>query len=285
MALPLNESFWQLLRSKQDSLTKSGRIIAEYLSQNAQQAQYWSISVLASQCGVAEATISRFCRALGFDSYNEMRIALARANASVDPPVGEALAPGVNTSTLCRHAGALAVKAINDASSAMAPEAVDRAAALLQRAKQVFCFGQGSSQLLANDIWARFSTLSTKFHTAGDNHMQAITASLMAPEDVIFFVSYSGATRDMMETLRLAKANGASVILLTHGPNVPGAALADVVLPCGDVQSPLDGGSLPAKIAMLFAAEVLVMRYTVDNQELASIAQVRTKRALAPKQL
>lgn len=285
MTLPQDENFWQLLRSKQDSLTKSGRIIAEYLTQNAQQAQYWSISVLASQCGVAEATISRFCRALGFDSYNEMRIALARANASVDQPVGEALAPGVNTATLCRHAGALAVKAINDAASASDPEAVDRAAALLQRAKQVFCFGQGSSQLLADDIWARFSTLSTKFHTAGDNHMQAITASLMAPEDVILFVSYSGATRDMMETLRLAKANGASVILLTHSPNVPGAALADVVLPCGAAQSPLDGGSLPAKIAMLFAAEVLVLRYTVDNQELASIAQVRTKRALAPKQL
>ncbi len=285
MTLPQDENFWQLLRSKQDSLTKSGRIIAEYLTQNAQQAQYWSISVLAGQCGVAEATISRFCRALGFDSYNEMRIALARANASVDQPVGEELAPGVNTATLCRHAGALAVKAINDAASASDPEAVDRAAALLQRAKQVFCFGQGSSQLLADNIWARFSTLSTKFHTAGDNHMQAITASLMAPEDVILFVSYSGATRDMMETLRLAKANGASVILLTHSPNVPGAALADVVLSCGAAQSPLDGGSLPAKIAMLFAAEILVLRYTVDNQELASIAQVRTKRALAPKQL
>ena len=63
------------------------------------------------------------------------------------------------------------------------------------------------------------------------------------------------------------------------------AKMADVVLPCGAAQSPLDGGSLPAKIAMLFAAEVLVLRYMVDNQELASIAQVRTKRALAPKQL
>ena len=285
MALPPQENFWKLLRSKQDSLTKAGRTIAEYLTQNAQQAQYWSISVLANQCGVAEATISRFCRALGFDSYNEMRIALARANASVDTPVGEMLEPGVNTMTLCRHAGALAAKAINDTAAVTDPDAVDRAAALLQRAKQVFCFGQGSSQLLANDIWARFSSLSTKFHTAGDNHMQAITASLMAPEDVVLFVSYSGATRDMMETLRLAKANGASVILLTHSLNVPGAALADVVLPCGAGQSPLDGGSLPAKIAMLFAAEVLVLRYMVDNQELASIAQVRTKRALAPKQL
>ena len=285
MALPPQENFWKLLRSKQDSLTKAGRTIAEYLTQNAQQAQYWSISVLANQCGVAEATISRFCRALGFDSYNEMRIALARANASVDTPVGEMLEPGVNTMTLCRHAGALAAKAINDTAAVTDPDAVDKAAALLQRAKQVFCFGQGSSQLLANDIWARFSSLSTKFHTAGDNHMQAITASLMAPEDVVLFVSYSGATRDMMETLRLAKANGASVILLTHSLNVPGAALADVVLPCGAGQSPLDGGSLPAKIAMLFAAEVLVLRYMVDNQELASIAQVRTKRALAPKQL
>lgn len=285
MALPPHENFWKLLRSKQDSLTKAGRTIAEYLTQNAQQAQYWSISVLANQCGVAEATISRFCRALGFDSYNEMRIALARANASVDTPVGEMLEPGVNTMTLCRHAGALAAKAINDTAAVTDPDAVDRAAALLQRAKQVFCFGQGSSQLLANDIWARFSSLSTKFHTAGDNHMQAITASLMAPEDVVLFVSYSGATRDMMETLRLAKANGASVILLTHSLNVPGAALADVVLPCGAAQNPLDGGSLPAKIAMLFAAEVLVLRYMVDNQELASIAQVRTKRALAPKQL
>lgn len=285
MALPPKENFWQLLRSRQDSLTKSGRIIAEYLSQNAQQAQYWSISALADQCGVAEATISRFCRALGFDSYNEMRIALARANASMDQPVGEALTPGVDTATLCRHAGALVIKSINDAAAGIDPQAVDRATAILQRAKQVFCFGQGSSQMLANDIWARFSTLSTKFHTAGDSHMQAVTASLMAPEDAVLFVSYSGATRDMMETLRLAKSNGASVILLTHGLNVPGAALADVVLPCGAAQSPLDGSSLPAKIAMLFAAEALVLRYLVDNQELASIAKARAAKAMAPKQL
>ena len=46
--------------------------------------------------------------------------------------------------------------------------------------------------------------------------MQAIAASLMGPEDVVLFVSSSGATRDMMDTLRLAKDNGAKVILLTH---------------------------------------------------------------------
>ena len=63
--------------------------------------------------------------------------------------------------------------------------------------------------------------------------MQAITASLMGPEDVVLFVSYSGATRDMMDTLHLAKENGAKVILITHYDDAPGVALADVVLLCG----------------------------------------------------
>lgn len=76
------QSFWDMLRTKRDSLTKSGIIVADYLMQHAEDAQYLSISSLAKACGVAEATIFRFCRALGFDGYNEMKIALAKATAT-----------------------------------------------------------------------------------------------------------------------------------------------------------------------------------------------------------
>ena len=61
------QSFWDMLRTKRDSLTKSGIIVADYLMQHAEDAQYLSISSLAKACGVAEATIFRFCRALGLD--------------------------------------------------------------------------------------------------------------------------------------------------------------------------------------------------------------------------
>ena len=115
--------------------------------------------------------------------------------------------------------------------------------------------------------------------------MQAITASLMGPEDVLLFVSYSGSTRDMMDTLRLAKENGAKVILITHYDDAPGAALADVVLLCGAQENPLDSGSIPAKLAMLFVANVLVLRYTLDNQELANLSLSRTSQALGCKLL
>lgn len=280
----VEQSFWEMLRTKRDSLTKSGGIVADYLVQHAEDAQYLSISSLANACGVAEATIFRFCRSLGFDGYNEMKIALAKATATA-MPVALKLEPGVDTQALVTHAYNTAVEALNGTRSVLDPDAIDRATTLLQRARQVYCLGQGGSQVLAGDIWARFSMTSTKFRTAGDSHMQAITASLMGPEDVLLFVSYSGSTRDMMDTLRLAKENGAKVILITHYDDAPGAALADVVLLCGAQENPLDSGSIPAKLAMLFVANVLVLRYTLDNQELANLSLSRTSQALGSKLL
>ncbi len=281
----MTTNFWELLQQRQNDLTKSGRAVAEYLVQHADEAQYLSISSLAKKCNVAEATVFRFCRALGFDGYHEMRIALAQANATGMPVNQRTPEPGADTSTLCEHASALFLTAINGTQSALSPQAIERAAALLHSARQVFCFGQGGSMLLANDICARFAGLSAKFRTAGDSHFQLMTASLMTTQDVVLFVSYSGATRDMLETLKAAKLAGAKVILLTHYEDSPGAKLADVVLLCGAQESPLDSGSIPIKVAVLYVAEVLLLRFMLDDPQNTTSAQDRTSEALAVKML
>ena len=278
-------NFWELLQQHQGDLTKSGRTVAEYLLQHPAEAQYLSISSLARECRVAEATVFRFCRALGFEGYHEMRIALAQANATGALVNQRAPDPDADTATLCEHAAPLFMTAINGTQNTLSPDAVDEAVALLHKARQVYCLGQGGSMLIANDICARFACISTKFRTAGDSHLQLVTASLMTPEDVVLFVSYSGATRDMLETLRTAKAAGAKIILLTHYEDSPGAKLADVVLLCGAQESPLDSGNIPIKVALLYVAEVLVLRYTMNDPQNVMDAQDRTSEALADKLL
>ena len=281
----MGTNFWELLQQRQGQLTRSGHAVADYLLQHADEAQYLSISSLARECNVAEATVFRFCRALGFDGYHEMRIALAQANATGTMSSQRELQPGASTETLFEHASARLFTAINGTQNALSVEAVDEAARMLREAKQVFCFGQGGSMLLANDICARFASLSTRFRTSGDSHLQLLTASLMNEADVVLFVSYSGATRDMMETLRTAKAAGAKIILLTHYEDSPGASLADVVLRCGAQESPLDSGSIPIKVAVLYVGEVLVLRYILDSPEQANTAQELTSEVLTLKML
>lgn len=50
----INKNFWDLLTEKQDSLTKSGTIIADYLTKHAEEAQFLSISSLAKACNMAK---------------------------------------------------------------------------------------------------------------------------------------------------------------------------------------------------------------------------------------
>ena len=251
----MGTNFWELLHQRQDQLTRSGHAVADYLLQHADEAQYLSISSLARECNVAEATVFRFCRALGFDGYHEMRIALAQANATGTPSSQRELQPGATTAELCEHAYARFLTAISGTQNALSTEAVDEAVHLMQEARQVFCLGQGGSMLLANDICARFASLSTKFRTAGDSHLQLLTASLMNEADVVLFISYSG------------------------------ALLADVVLLCGAQESPLDSGSIPIKAAFLYVGEVLVLRYMLDDPAHSNTAQDLTSEAMTVKML
>ena len=269
----INKNFWDLLAEKQDSLTKSGTIIADYLTKHAEEAQFLSISSLAKACNMAEATIYRFCKQLGFEGYNEMKISLAQANVTPTPFSSYSLDPSMPTSSLCDNVCASFQAAINNTMSVLDFDAIDEAALL----------GQGGSRVLANDIWVRFATISNKFRNCGDSHTQLIAASLMGPSDVILFVSYSGSTHDMMDTLSVAKKTGAKIILITHYPDAPGTALADVVLLCGALETPLDGGSIPVKVSELFVAESLIMRYLLDNRELAKIARDKTSVAMVAK--
>ena len=89
----MGTNFWELLHQRQDQLTRSGHAVADYLLQHADEAQYLSISSLARECNVAEATVFRFCRALGFDGYHEMRIALAQATPPAHPPARGSCSP------------------------------------------------------------------------------------------------------------------------------------------------------------------------------------------------
>ena len=76
--------------------------------------------------------------------------------------------------------------------------------------------------------------------------------SLADSEDAILFFSYSGSTRDMCDTLNIASQRNVPVILITHFPKSADAELATVVLQCGYNESPLQSGSVAAKVGQLF---------------------------------
>mgnify|MGYP003379494682 FL=1 len=79
----------------------------------------------------------------------------------------------------------------------------------------------------------------------------------MEKQDVVLFFSYSGSTKELINNVRIIRDRRARLILITRFPKSPGAAYADVVLQCGSREGPLQGGSVPARIAQLYLMDVL----------------------------
>lgn len=277
------------ITNQYNSMTRSGKKLADYIFSNKSQTQYMSITSLAEASGVSEASITRFCRGLGLAGYNDFKLALAKNDhpAFSDGSLGDRddVTEKDSIKMISKKLCQIDITALSETLELIDSESAALAVNLLTEADRVFCFGQGGSNVMAREAWALFSTASPCFIHIEDSHMQAMAASLCTTRDIILFFSYSGSTRDMLDVLRPAKTRGAKIILITHFSNSPAAVISDVILLCGSNESPLQSGSIAAKMAQMFVIDYLFHAYCLQNRDICTEARATTAQATARKLL
>ena len=282
------ENVFETISRAYYDLTAAEKNTADYVMKHHDETQFMSIGELAEESDVAEATVSRFCRRLGYKGYNAFKLAIANA-AAVGRQEGDQLSGQIreddSLEDVSRKLYSADVAAMAQTLERLDAGRIEEACGCLEKAGKVLCMGQGGSMVLASEAAHLFSTVSGKFFPVSDSHSQAIAAANMEENDALLFFSYSGATREMSETLNVARSRGAKVILITRFPRSPGAALADVVLCCGSNESPLQLSSVPAKIAQLFLMDVLFSAFCRRDLERCRASRARVAEALAEKHL
>lgn len=265
-------------------LSAAERKVADYVLVYYDQVQFMSITQLAEECGIAEATVSRFCRSLKLKGFNAFKIELAKHSVS-GAPVRSQLQSLDTLSGRTQEVGRLAVEAVQHTVELVDPDQVLRAVELFERAPRVMCIGSGGSMLLAAVFANMFSMADPKFHAVSDSHAQMSAAATMGSDDVIVLLSYSGATMSGVQVLELARERGIATVLITRYPRSPAAKLADVVLRCGSNEGPFQFGSVPAKVAQLVVLDVLFQEYCHRNRESCEDNIQRIAAALSDKHL
>ena len=130
-------------------------------------------------------------------------------------------------------------------------EAFERAAKFIHGAQQRDLYGVGGSAQIARDVSHKFLRIGVRISVFDDAHMTAMSASLLGTEDLAIGFSHTGATSVVIETLQLARKNGARTIAVTNYINSPIAESADVVLCSTARGSPLLGENAAARVAQL----------------------------------
>ena len=265
-------------------LSAAERKAADYVLNHHDQVQFMSITQLAEECGVAEATVSRFCRSLKLKGFNAFKIELAQH--SVSGGVVRPQAQRLDTlGGRCQEVGRLAVDAVNNTIERVDGKQLLRAVELFEKAPHVMCIGSGGSMIMASAFANMFAIADPKFYAVSDSHTQLSAAATMGQEDMIVLFSYSGATTSGVQVLELARSRGIATVLITRYPKSPAAKLADVVLRCGSNEGPFHFGSVPAKIAQLVVMDILFQEYCHRNRDRCEENIQRIAKALSDKHL
>ncbi len=263
-------------------LTASEKKLAEYMLNNIDSVQYLSITTLAKTCNVAEATITRFCKKLNFSGYNELKIEIAKSiiennfQNKIEIDISESLQSRVFNSIK---------NSLEETLKLADYSKYVKAVKLMKKASCVYCFGQGASGVIAKEAWTSFMLLTPNFRYIEDSHLQIIATSLCNKDDVILYFSYSGATRELIDTLKYAKKFGVKIILVTHYQESPATKYADVFLLCEARESPLHSGSINAKITQLYVIDMLLNMYIEQNKDLVEANRILSANAISHKLL
>jgi len=164
-------------------------------------------------------------------------------------------------------------------------ETIDACADLLIGAQRIAFIGLGYSGIIAQDSYFKFLRIGMNCIAPRDNHTMRMIAVIMEPGDVIFAISHSGETAEILDTVALARARGLKIISLTE--NHPSALrdASDVSLTYISEETPLETGSIASKMAQFFLVD-LVYTEVLKNLPLSAMEKkIRTTEAVRQMKL
>lgn len=214
-----------------DTLSPAERRVAEVVLKHPDIVVGGTLRDVATAAGVSEPTALRFCRSVGFASFRDFRVAVAQdvgARGADGPAAGRITSDdSVARSTRKVFGGALA--ALRDARDHIDEAAVEAAARALARARRIDIYGMGASALVAADAQHKLFRITNVATAYQDAHMQLMAAATLGREDCALAISHSGATRELLDCVDLARECGATVVAIT-GIGSPLAAAADIAI-------------------------------------------------------
>jgi DNA-binding MurR/RpiR family transcriptional regulator len=256
-----------LISSHYKSMTKSEQKVADYVMKQTEEAVYLTVTDLAERVGVGETTVLRFCRKLNYKGYQDFKLAVAQSQVTQPERLDREIADSDPLDVVAAKITRQNTKTLTNTLELFQGEVLQRAIDLLSAARQISFFGIGSSGLTAQDAEHRFMRMGFNVSYSMDSHVMAMKAALVQEGDVVIGISTSGSTKDVVDTMRIAKENGAKVICITNHGRSPITKYADVILLAASKESPLQGGAFSSKIAQLHLLDILTKAIEMQRKE------------------
>lgn len=224
-----------------------------------------TITELAERAGTSPATVTRFCRALGFDGYTQFRVGVASeigrgdAEESWDADIGGEFGADDEPGKVLQTLVALHVESLESTADRLDLDAVLRVADAIIASRHVDIYGVGGSGVIAREFQGRLYRIGVNAHAWSDVHDGLTSAVLQSHDSVAVGISSTGRTDETVQMLSQAGAAGAFTVAITHDSESWLAGIADVSLATAAPTRYLRPDDLSVKHSQLLVLDLLYL--------------------------
>ena len=227
----------------------------------------YSITDLASKCESSEATIVRFSKRLGCAGYQDLKLNLAKEHDK--KTISPTITSEDDTFSIFEKVCNDAYMSLERTKKTLSPEAMSRAAKAIAEARRVVVIGLGASGSVAEEASNKFLRAGCNSSFFTDTHMQAVAVSQLRRGDCLIGISQSGSSKDIVESMKAARAHGALTISITSREKSPIARQSDVLLLTDTGETRHSTLGLSSHLSRLVVIDSLCYKIVYQNTERA----------------
>ncbi|WP_417308020.1 MurR/RpiR family transcriptional regulator [Devosia sp.] len=248
-----------------------------------------SITELAERAGTSAASVTRFCRMIGYAGYSQLRVGIAEdvgrggSKAAWIADIGRSFGPDdppdeIRASLLNTHTLSLQTTA-----GLLDMDAAVRVASTIGKSRHLDVYGVGGSALTALEVEARLYRIGVNVHPWAEVHNGLTSAAILDDDCVAIGISNTGRTDETIQMLSAAKASGAYTVAITGNPDSPIGKIADDVLIAASPDGYLQPADLSARHCQLFVVDLLYLLIAQGNFERTTRLLAASAAAVAPR--
>ena len=217
------------IKSKYDDLSKTHKRIARYILEHQEKVVQYSITTMAQQTGTTPSTITRFCQALSYKGFAELKVYLEKKLAAPmmeENPIRASDTIEIVLQKLIRMEQNVMMDTLRTLSGSDIIRVVDR----MLKADHIVFFGQSGGYVSAQFAQQQLRRMNVLSQAVTGRVEMELAASALGENDVAFGIAYSGEVSSVVSALQIARYNRAAVVVITAATNSTMAKLADFKL-------------------------------------------------------
>jgi len=249
-----------LLNEMRGQLPPSEQKIADTILANPEKVVTMTVSELGDLSQTSGAAVTRLCKSLKLKGFQELKLRIIGDLGRKVELTNRDIKPNEPVVSTIQKVTDLAVKSLMETAELLDSAQLEAAVAAIVNAKNVHFFGVGASGISAIDAQQKLLRINKPATASTDLHMGATIVANVGKEDVVFGISFSGATFEVEKIIEMANEKGAVTISLTKYGQNPISELSQIHLHTSPArEANFRSGATSSRLAQLHVIDILFM--------------------------